>query len=138
MSVTMKSAVEKILNSHSVLNAFQSAEDYSVRIESKGYMPLCIEKHGKTVTVTHYYEQNGDLIADPDMEFVDLGGKDWMPVAIQHSTGHYLRVAALGENGHWKFNLAKAEDLMSFARMWARNLLDQGFTTGELVRSGAV
>jgi hypothetical protein len=136
MSVTMKSAVEKILSSHGIFESFQSFRDYTVKIASSGYMPLCIEKHDKMITVTHYFEQNGDLIADPDMEFVDLGGKDWMPVAVQHSTGHYMRVAALGENGHWKFNLAKAEELQSFSRMWARNLLSQGFAKGKLVNAG--
>jgi hypothetical protein len=135
MSVTMKSAVEKILNSYGVLNEFQSAEDYAVKIASNGFMPLCIEKHGKTVTITHYYEQNGDLIADPDMEFTDLGGKDWLPTAIQHSTGQYYR-AAIFENGSWKYFPRMMRDLQSFSRMWARNLLSQGFAKGELVRSG--
>ena len=27
-------------------------------------MPLSIERHCKTITVTHYYEQNGDAICD--------------------------------------------------------------------------
>jgi hypothetical protein len=137
MSVTMKSAVEKILSSHGVLNEFQSAEDYTLKVASNGFMPLCIEKHGKMISITHYYEQNGDLIPDPDLEFVDLGGPDWMPVAIQHSTGHYIRVATPSENGLWRFNLREAEDLMSFSRMWARNLLAQGFANGTLIRAEA-
>lgn len=134
--MTMKTAIEKILTAHQQLNAFREHEDYAVKIASGGFMPLSIEKHGKLITVTHYFEQNGDLVPDPDMEFVDLGGRDWLPVAIQHSTGHYSR-AAICEDGTWKFNSRAMRDLQSFSKMWARNLLAQGFASGELVRAGA-
>lgn len=83
---TMKSAIEEILTAHRQLTAFRENEHYAVKIVSEGFMPLSIEKHDKLVTVTHYYEQNGDLVPDPDMEFVDLGRGEWLPVAIQHST----------------------------------------------------
>ncbi len=131
---TMKSAIEEILTAHRQLAAFRENEHYAVKIASEGFMPLSIEKHDKLVTVTHYYEQNGDLVPDPDMEFVDLGGGEWLPVAIQHSTGHYMRAAEY-EDGTWRFNPRRMRDLQSFSRMWARNLLTQGFAAGELVRA---
>jgi hypothetical protein len=132
----MKSAVGKILKAHGILEAFNSTDHYAVKIASVGFMPLCIEKHGELLTVTHYFEQNGDLVPDPDVEFVNIGGKEWLPVAIQHSTGHYSRVAERIE-GVWKFRPRGLRDLQSFSRMWARNLLAQGFATGELVRHQA-
>ncbi|MGK5086127.1 hypothetical protein WDW86_01080, partial [Bdellovibrionota bacterium FG-2] len=108
---TMKSAIEKILNAHNQLDAFRTNEDFAVKIANEGFMPLSIEKHGKHVTVTHYYEQNGDLVPDPDMEFVDLGGKDWLPVAIQHSTGHYCRAAEQAVSGNWLISKRAMRDL---------------------------
>ena len=118
MAYTMKSAVEKILKAHGVLEAFNSAEHYAAKIASGGYMPLSIEKHGKLITVTHYFEQNGDLVPDPDMEFVDLGGEEWLPVAIQHSTGlYYCKAAEQAASGNWLISKHAMRDLKSFARM---------------------
>jgi len=137
MAHTMKSAVEKILKAHGVLEAFNSAEHYAAKITSGGFMPLSIEKHGKQITVTHYFEQNGDLVPDPDMEFVDLGGEDWLPVAIQHSTGLYCKAAEQAASGNWLISKRAMRDLKSFARMWAQNLLAQGFAGGTLVSAEA-
>jgi hypothetical protein len=58
----MKTTIEKILAAHGILEAFNANEDYSVKIENKPYLDLCIEKHGSQVTITHYLEQNGDLL----------------------------------------------------------------------------
>jgi len=44
-----------------------------------GFMPLCVEKVGtvimndiefEKISLAHYYEQNGDLMADPEMIFL--------------------------------------------------------------------
>ncbi|MGK5085802.1 hypothetical protein WDW37_21140 [Bdellovibrionota bacterium FG-1] len=134
---TMKSAIEKILTAHKQLDAFNTNEDYAVKIANEGYMPLSIEKHGKHVTVTHYFEQYGDLVPDPDMEFVDLGNSEWLPVAIQHSTGLYCRAAEQAASGNWLISKRAMRDLESFSRRWARNLLAQGFAKGELVRASS-
>ena len=132
----MKSAIEKILGTHGILEAFQSASEYTVRIESEGFMPLCIEKHGTQITVTHYFEMNGDLIADPDMEFTsEIDPTAWLPVAIQHSSGSYHRALIKDEDGRWKASRKQLKDQQSFASMWARNLLHQGFAGGHLVRA---
>lgn len=135
--VTMKSAIEKILTAHGLLEAFRANRHYSVKLVSAGYMPLAIEKHDKQITVTHYFTQNGDLVPDPNVEFVDLGGDDWLPVAIQHATGHYCRTAEQAESGNWLIAKSAMRDLQSFVRVWARNLLAQGFTNGKLERAEA-
>jgi hypothetical protein len=123
---TMKVAIEKILTELNQLDAFMKSESFAIKITNEGYMPLSIERHGKTITVAHYFEQNGDLIPDPDMEFADLGKEEWLPVAIQQSNGHYVR-AANQEEGKWMFNPRVMRELKSFSRMWARNLNAQGF-----------
>src|SRR5579871_2993457 len=58
-----------------------------------GIMAVRVERIGKNrYSIAHYYESNGDLVADPDVEFVHLNG-EWVPVAIQEPIGGY-RVAA--------------------------------------------
>jgi hypothetical protein len=136
MKTTMKDAIERILEAHGVLDAFRANEHYAAKIANAGYMPLSIEKHGKTITLTHYTESNGDLVPDPDVEFVDLGSDDWLPVAIQHSTGLYCVAAQRAAGtGNWLISKRAMADLKSFVRMWARNLA-QGFAKGQLLRAG--
>lgn len=131
----MKSAIEKILSAHQILSAFRENEHYSVKLTNEPFMSLIIEKHGKQIIVAHYFEQHGDLVPDPDLEYADLGGKEWLPVAIQHSTGHYVRAAEMSSGGHWKYDPRLMNDLRLFSRMWARNLIAQGYDTAKLVRA---
>ena len=131
---SMKAAIENILEAHQQLAAFRQHRHYSVKIASSGFMPLIIEKHDEQIVVAHYFEQNGDLIPDPDVEFVDIGGDDWLPVAIQHSTGRYCRTAEKAASGNWLISKGAMADLRSFVRMWARNLRSQGFASGTLLR----
>ncbi len=134
-TTTMKTAIEKILAELNQLDAFKHSESFAIKIENEGYMPLSIERHGKAITITHYFEQNGDLVPDPDLEFVDLGQEDWLPVAIQHSNGFYIRAAGQDENGNWRYKPRAMKDLQRFSRMWARNLLAQGFARGSIAYS---
>ena len=134
---TMKTAIEKILDAHKQLDPFRSHNDYSVKIENSGFMPLTVEKHGEQVVVAHYFEQNGDLVPDPDMEFYAKDERDWVPVAIQHATGHYVRSARIA-NGIWLFEPGAVRELNQFSRMWARNLLAQGFASGRVIRAEAI
>ena len=129
---TMKIAIERILTELNQLDAFASNENFAIKINNQSYMPLSIERHGKTITVTHYYEVNGDQIPDPDMEFIAFGTGDWLPVAIQHSNGIYVRAALQDENGNWRYKPRTMQDLQRFSKMWARNLISQGFGKGEI------
>ena len=132
-TTTMKLAVENILKNFNIFEEFFNSAKLAVKIKSEGYLPLTIEKQGNRIAVTHYFEQNGDLVPNPDMEFVDLGSRGWLPVAIQHSNGIYVRAAFL-EEGEWKCYPKRLKDLESFSKLWARNLLSQGFAQGTIER----
>ena len=125
----MKHTIEKILRNAGRLDAFNRAENFHIKVENAPYMPLSIERHGDTVIVTHYFEQNGDLVPDPDMEFVVTPKGEWFPVAIQHSTGHYFQaIEIVSGGGLFEIKNPKMlRDLQSFARQWGRNLVAQGF-----------
>jgi hypothetical protein len=125
----MTASIERILCAHNLLTDFMTSEDFAVRISNPPYMPLTIERHGKGVSVTHYYSQNGDLVPDPDMEFEIVTDHIWSPVAIQFATGHYRRAMEL-RDGKCFVNAREMREQIQFSRMWARNLTEQGFANG--------
>jgi hypothetical protein len=136
----MKS-VARIIEIHGGLEALRSK---AIRIEPpcSGLMRLCVEHVGMgprgmpLVSVAHYFEQNGDLMADPDVVFEVNPDEDgplswktgeWGPVSFtQHSTGTYQEAVVIQ---HCKVMIAPrlVASLKSFARTWDRNLRAQGF-----------
>lgn len=129
----MKSAIERILRSHELLEDFQRNSEFAVRIKNGPYLPLTIERHESRITITHYFVQNGDLVPDPDMELEQLADGSWYPVAIQFATGHYRRAMEIREGKRF-VNPREIREQVQFSRIWARNLIDQGFESGEAER----
>ena len=113
-----------------------------IRLAVEGFMPLVIEYVGRgprgqsLISVAHYFQHAGDLIADPDLEVEVTPGpggtlpedvRAWEPVAIQHSTGQYTRACWVDDEGGVRLNLREIADIRSFMRFWSRNLEEQGF-----------
>lgn len=102
------------------------------------YMPLHVEcvgsiKHGtpgneiayKLYSMAHYYEQNGDLMSDPEMVFEDIGEHGMIPVSYkQDALGIYNEVYAFDANTGCVsgVRLKLRQDLVRFANAWAKNL----------------
>lgn len=81
---------------------------------------------GWVYSVSHYYEQNGDLMADPDMEFLVCPHGDVFPLTYQQDgLGLYQEAAACGEGGQLRYNAKLQADLASFASQWMKNIKDQ-------------
>ena len=129
----MKTAIEKILSSHGMLQEFQQNPEFAVRIKNEPYLPLTIERHDSQITITHYLIENGDMIPDPDMELEQLADGSWYPVAIQFVTGHYARAMEI-RDGKRFVNPRQVRDQIQFSRMWAKNLISQGFQSGLVER----
>ncbi len=125
-SKEMKSVITRILKKHKQLEKFNTQADFHLRIEMENFLPLVIEKHQQQITITHYRNENGDLIADPDMEFLAGPDTEWYPVALQIWNGSYHR-ARFSENGKDYVNLRQVREQLSLAKMWAKNLKDQGW-----------
>lgn len=90
------------------------------------YMAVTVERIGATrYSVAHYFEQNGDLVADPDMEFVKVDGK-WYPAACQTQFGYTkaLEMDAYHEGIKGVYRRAYA-DLRSFGTLLLRNIKEQ-------------
>lgn len=120
----MQVAIEEILEAHNLLEEFNRHENsFHVKFEMGGYQPLVIERHGDTVSVTHYFIQMGDVMYDPDMTFSLKAG--WMPMEYTLSSlGVYHRVAEY-RDGKLYTSRKGVADLKSFARTWAKNLREQ-------------
>ncbi len=104
-----------------------------VKIENTPYMPLSVDflrqnpDGSYVISIAHNFVQNGDLMADPDMEIKiypePLGGAEALTYQMD-SMGIYQQVYP--EPGKYIPRLRK--DLNSFLSKWTNNLIHQGFT----------
>ena len=105
-----------------------------IRLDNEPYMRLVIEYIGTgprglpLLSIAHYFEQNGDQMRDPDLVCeVDAAG-GFHPVSFrQDSTGTYNEAVFQDEQGKTMCRPGIVKDLKAFARVWNRNLSEQGF-----------
>ena len=96
---------------------------------ASGFMPVSVEivgrvPRGQIVAVAHYYEQNGDLMADPDMMFL-VSGDEVFPMTYQQDNLGIYQEAISMEGGTMKVNPRLQRELVSFANQWMRNFEEQ-------------
>jgi len=111
-----------------------------VRITVDGYMPLVAEEIGPSaegcqlVALAHTGVQNGDVMHDPEIvfEFHALGAE---PISFRNDyVGVHDEVYAYDDAGRRRGVYAKRHAaLVSFTRVWFRNIRAQGFL-GEAAR----
>ena len=102
------------------------------KLKSEGYMDLSIDilsdnEEEKHIAMAHNFIQNGDVIADPDME-IKIYKKTKMAEALTYqlsSLGIFQRVYP--EPGKVYPKLKK--QLNSFLNQWLTNLISQGFNS---------
>ncbi len=95
----------------------------SIHLKSSGFMDLVIERLGTNhYSLTHYYELNGDLVPDPDMEVRIMPEQKKAEALSYQDTFGYRRVY----DGN-KMDAAAKKDLNAFLNQWLSNLIDQGF-----------
>lgn len=101
-----------------------------LRIENPPYMALVIETPApQTVSVSHYGELNGDLMADPDVMLwcSPVDGK-WYPFRYRLDYAGLDRESIFFEDGKpHRYIRRYQHDLATFCTTWARNLKGQGF-----------
>lgn len=127
--------VEKIINLNGGLEALK---EKAIKVMNDPYMPLCIEYIGEgprglpTISVAHYYEQNGDLMRDPDMVFEiandSLEGYRWLPVSWQNDgLGINQYACWVSTTGAIMIKTGLIKELTAFSKTWDKNLKNQGF-----------
>lgn len=100
-----------------------SAVGAALTLYNEPFMRLAVEVIAPNqVSVAHYYEQNGDLIADPDVVF-SVRPRGWLPCAFYHPLGgdEYDPQDAQHRT------LESQRKLADFCDLWARNIESQGY-----------
>ena len=94
--------------------------------EGSGYMPLTIQRIGADeIAVAHTYEQEGDLMYDPEMTFrMDTEKGTLEPLTFRQDGGLPIYQEVYPEPGKWIPKLRN--DLSAFAEQWLKNIEAQG------------
>jgi hypothetical protein len=129
-------AMQKIINKivkkyldigldETVLTTYMTTEVH-LHLDMPPFQPLVIERIGnRHISVVHYFEQNGDLVPDPDIVFyIDEDG--WYPVEFQNQL-KYQRLAKFDDNGNLVVENKQQRDVASFCATWAKNIIYQGW-----------
>ncbi len=75
-------------------------------------------------SIAHYYKQNGDMMADPEMTFVDVLGLFFPTSFTQHNLGLYQESLIWTGEG-WRLTPSMQKDHASFANQWLQNIKEQ-------------
>lgn len=90
-----------------------------------GFMPLTIEQIGDNyIAISHYYEQNGDAMADPDMEFAYDNDRKMLQARTYQQDALQRYDEVYGDDG---YNEQLEEELNLFAHQWFQTIEEQGY-----------
>lgn len=100
-----------------------------IRLKSGAYMDLVVEDlitedDRSVISMSHYGLQNGDVMADPDME-VEVNQTARSVRALSYRNDY------VGVYQHIEDTPRLQRDLNSFLLDWTKNLIDQGFAVGK-------
>jgi hypothetical protein len=103
-----------------------NSNDGIMRIDNEPFERLCIEKiDTNVISVSHYFEQNGDLVPDPDMVFFILDSY-WYPVSFQNQLT-YQESMEYDNDGQIVEILENIRSMISFTDTWADIISSQGY-----------
>lgn len=112
---------------------YERLREHPITVERQSFMPLHIEyigsgpRGGDRIAVHHTYEQNGDLMFDPEVTFEVIDGK-WHPLTFEMSGQCYWEAVFRDAGGGKLMCRPKLlKDLKEFCRVWNRNIREQGF-----------
>jgi len=125
------SDVDSILLHENYLKLKQIAEGimtdryHYMKLKAPGFMDLVIEKIGDNrISLSHYYEQNGDLMADPDVEIiVDHNSETARAATFQQDN---MAIYQSAYNGDQLTDEYLAKELDDFLGDWLKNIKAQG------------
>ncbi len=123
-------------------------DSQAVRITVPGCMPLAVEDIGpsdegrRQISLTHYGEQNGDLMRDPEIVFELHVAGDAVYAEPVYFRNDYVGVenfvyTTREEHPGVTVKLVSPRlksELRGFALIWLRNLRDQGFFSPDASR----
>ncbi len=121
MPTSFQSTIEHLLKSRNLLEQFQSQSHFHVRFDMPHFDRLVIERLDELISVAHYFEQNGDLIADPEVE---LHYPTWTPTAITQVIGGRREKFVYFDDQTY-VDLRFHGEVALFLDLWAHNIQAQ-------------
>lgn len=129
----LSAAAEKVMNK--LINGLTEECNHK-RIDNSNtiFMPVVVEQIGKNYfgneySIAHYYEQNGDLMADPEMIFWQGGDGHFYPVYFKQDGAFAIeQISAFVDPDNYKnfkVRLKWQSDHTAFANTWMRNIKQQ-------------
>jgi uncharacterized protein YqiB (DUF1249 family) len=99
----------------------------SAKSKAPGFMDLNLDRLETTrdsviIALSHYFQQHGDLVPDPDMQIRILPAVRMAEALTYQDTYSYREVYPEPR----KVDLAAKRELNSFLAKWLKNCLDQG------------
>lgn len=90
-------------------------------------MPLSVEWIGnRTLSISHFYIQNGDLMRDPEVTFYKSGNSYFPATYQQDNLGLYQEAILFDEQGTpERFNPKLQKSLVEFVDSWFENIVWQ-------------
>jgi hypothetical protein len=82
------------------------------------------------VSLAHNCQQNGDLMADPDVKF-NVTPMGVVPLTFQQDPRIYRRWAWKEEDGNWRVHKRGQADLTAFCNQWMVNIKHQKWDASE-------
>ena len=108
------------------------ANDHKKIDNTKGtFMPVHVEhvnkcSLGQIFSIAHYYKQNGDMMRDPDMEFILGGDGEYYPISFWQDAPTIRDEPLTWKNGEMvSYNEKRQAALVTFANTWMRNIKEQ-------------
>jgi hypothetical protein len=100
--------------------------DGYAKIDNSDFMAVVIESlPNNSVSVAHYGELNGDLMADPEMLFWQ-NDNEWYPYYyLNHYAGVERYSIQFSSGKPSAINRESQKDMAEFANEWMRNIKDQ-------------
>lgn len=98
------------------------------------YMELVVEKlmevdfmgsSAEIFSLAHYFEQNGDLVPDPDMTFIRIKLMPMVVLPASFQNQMVYQESLWSDDGKWLRNPFLLSDLVGFANMWLKNIKEQ-------------
>ena len=130
-TISKTAAATLDLLTEGLTNPYESSQGSSRKIDNaKGtFMAVSVERLGVNhYSVAHYYEQNGDLCPDPEMEFIKVNGF-WLALSLTHVGRRFEAMRCeRADDGTLKathVNAKQLADQSTFCTTWMRNIKDQ-------------
>lgn len=124
-----------------IINILGEKESVKIGKKEDAYMPLCVEelplvsifgKNFRQISLAHYGEQNGDLMADPEMIFLYNNDNDIVTLFTSYYKNDYVGVEQISIsfddyiNGNFSAcDFSMQKDHTIFAMMWLKNIQEQ-------------